>query len=462
LLEPASVVRLFRRFADPHPFPFVEMQRALRLGWPEAKLDALLDGHGRLCPGHCIRRRGLSDGGLLVARELLFPRRARQYLFGCQKPGEPEAVWLIPPEQLPELASFIREAAHSSPKRVRSIWPGEPPSVFLASRKRPPGPRLRRPGIYRREHACLAIRSRTTTVLVDPIDLAGVSPAVTRPLPALSEPVHAVAITHGHEDHWHLPSALTAAGGPEVPVIVPRVPRANLLCLEDFQKDLARCGQSVRAPGWHSSIRIGDILVDVLPFYGEQPTRDAPGPAPELRSWGNCYRFTTEDFSCVVLADSGIDPLGSVVDALAASRLQRGPVDVVLACQREFASPFFGGLATYWAALPYRRLQTLQAQMARGRLPSTTAGIPVLVEVCRVAGAEFFLPYANGYQGPGRAISDIGWGQGEPSEESCSAKMNATFRRKGMRTRAPQWNPGDAWVLGPTGLARAPFVPHAR
>jgi hypothetical protein len=438
----------------------VEVQRALRLGWREAKLRALLDAHIRECPGRCVRRRGLSDGGLLVGRDLLFPRRARQYLFACGKPGEEEAVWLIPPRKLPELATFIQEASRSSPRRVRSLWPGEPPSVFLASRERPAGPRLRRPGIYRREHACLAIRSRTTTVLVDPIDLAGVSPEEPRPLPALSDPVQAVAITHGHEDHWHLPSALVAAGRPDVPVIVPRVPRANLLCVENFAGDLARCGQSTRAPGWHASIRIGDILVDVLPFYGEQPTRGAPGPAPELRSWGNCYRFNTEDFSCVVLADSGIDPLGSVVDVLAASRLQRGPVDVVLACQREFASPFFGGLATYWAALPYRRLRSLQAQLARGRLPSTTAGIPGLVEACRVAGAKVFLPYANGYQGPGRPISDIGWGQGEPSEEASSGKMNAAFRRRGMSTRALEWNPGDAWVLGRAGLARVPFVPH--
>jgi hypothetical protein len=197
---------------------------------------------------------------------------------------------------------------------------------------------------------------------------------------------------------------------------------------------------------------VGDIDLDVLPFFGEQPTRDAPGPDAAIRNWGNCYRFNTEDFSAIVLVDSGADPLGSMVDVVRSSVESRGPVDVVLSCLREFESPFFGGLTMEWATLPFARLQQLHAQLTSRSLPSTTAGAEGTAELCEAAGARYYLPYANGFSGPGAPISDVGWGAGEPSEAALVTKVSASLARRKAKTAARNWNPGDSVSLGRRAL----------
>ena len=73
-------------------------------------------------------------------------------------------------------------------------------------------------------------------------------------------------VTHGHLDHWHVPTILRHGGDGSVPVIVPRIPVASLLAQDEAQQSLRDVGRTVLAPGWGETVRIGDIEIDILPF----------------------------------------------------------------------------------------------------------------------------------------------------------------------------------------------------
>jgi L-ascorbate metabolism protein UlaG (beta-lactamase superfamily) len=325
---------------------------------------------------------------------------------------------------------------------------------------RPPRwPRADGPGIYRREHASLLVRSETTSILLDPIGMQiGLPNIALAPMGPGSAPLDAIAITHSHTDHFHLPSLL-AWVDPDTRLLVPEVPRTNLLTPVDFAGAAQAFGMSAEAVGWHRTVSIGDIEIDVLPFYGEQPTRDAPGPPDGVRSWGSCYLFRTPQLSAAVLVDSGADPLGDMGDVARALRARHGPIDVVLACLRSFRSPFFGGLPSYWAVLPFDRLRELYTQLRAGALPSTTAGPAGVAAFCAAAGARRFLPYANGFEGVGVPISDTGWGLKEPSEAALLAEVERELAALGAPTRAIAWNPGDAGRVSAGELVVHAFDP---
>src|SRR5262249_45019335 len=128
--------------------------------------------------------------------------------------------------------------------------------------------------------------------------------------------VDGVFITHLHGDHWSLPSIMRSAPAADTPVVVPRVPAPSLLTTQDPIHSLRLTGQRVESRAWSSKVTVGDIEVDVLPFYGEQPVRDAPGLESPLRNWGNCYRFNAPEFSLLILVDSGVDWGGTMVEVI--------------------------------------------------------------------------------------------------------------------------------------------------
>ena len=417
--------------------------------------------------GRCERELGLEEGlllpdaavagGALVGEALLFPKTDRWRLefrdLGGVHSFEVE-------EELEDIGALLRLGMHSSDdaafREAAEAFGEEVLDFVLASPEvEPPRwPTAVGPGLQRREHASLLVRSRTTSLLLDPIALQHALPQIeASPLHRAEEPA-ALLITHSHEDHFHLPSIFQAAGsqaaglqaagtdGP-VPVIVPAVERPNLLTLVDMQAALSSFGQPAECPAWGTTRTVGDIEIDILPFYGEQPTAAAPGALPGLRSFGNCYRLNTPEFSALVLVDGGTDPTGSMEAVVEASRRRRGPVDVVLSCLRRFACPFFGGLDHYWAALPLDRLAELYREYRAEQLPSTTAGIEGTVALCAAAGARYFLPYANGFAGPGRPVPDIGWGAGEPSEAEALSRLAEGLTRTGCTTLAKPWTPGE-------------------
>ncbi|MEM9492795.1 MAG: MBL fold metallo-hydrolase, partial [Myxococcota bacterium] len=305
------------------------------------------------------------------------------------------------------------------------------------------------PGIYRREHASLLICSETTAIAVDPIglelSLPGIADApldTVHPITGAPTGVDAVVITHSHDDHFHLPSLLRSVAA-DCPVLVPEVPRPSLLTRVDLAAALAALGQRVVSMPWYTTHTVGDITIEAVPFYGEQPTRLAPGPPPDMRNWGNCYRITTPQLSALILVDSGCDPLGDMVEVARRCRREHGPVDIALSCLRSFASPFFGGLPYYWAALPLDQLGQLWRQLGRDALPATTAGAIGTAAVCAAAGARYFLPYAHGFAGVGQAIDDVGWGAGEPAEHALLAELSQLLSERGATTEVRSWQPGQ-------------------
>jgi L-ascorbate metabolism protein UlaG (beta-lactamase superfamily) len=389
----------------------------------------------------------LRAGGLVMRPEALFPE-VTGWRFCLAGSSASDALDItVGSENFKTLAELLRIATHGqtvaalrdrlSEEKWRLFAP------FLADDTHasdPDEPDM--PGLYRREHASLLIRSTTTSVLVDPARLfsGGRFRGALAPLPR----PNAVLISHGHDDHWHFASLLDAVKDSSVPVIVPDVPRRSLLSRSVFSEELKLANQAVDVRAWGAHLEVGDISVEVLPFYGEQPSRDAPGAAAGLRSWGNCYLVRTPQLSALVLVDSGADPDGDMRDVVADAVRRTGPVDVVLSCLREFPSPFFGGLEVYWAALPFSRLQQLYANYKEGTLPFTTTGPEGAAELCAIAGARWFLPYAHGYEGGGVPITDIGWGMDGISEAEILQRVRVSARG-GLAALA--WNPGDVAVF---------------
>lgn len=428
--------------------PFGELLRdMLQAGLaPQATRAALERVNARL-EVPLLRPQGVEDGGFLVEEQVLFPQEFTWWVLF--QDSRERLTTSLAPEDVPAVAHLLRVASHAQDLgQIRAAWPFEETAwverLVAPAPSGPSWPEPQGPGIYRREHASLLVRSRTSGLLLDPIALQRRLPNM-RGVPANLRPeaVEAVAITHSHVDHWHLPSLLAHLARPEVPVLVPPVSRPNLLTFHDFAATLRTAGQAARAPAWGETVKVGDMEVDILPFYGEQPTREGPRLREGLRNWGSCYRLNTEDFSCAVLVDTGEDPEGNMVEVLAESCQRRGPVDVLLCCQREFLSPFFGGLAHYWAALPYAQLRALYQQHLEGRLRTATAGPAGAVELCAASQARYFLAYANGYEGLGQPITDTGWGEGEPSEAECNARMREALEHRGLSTQVLEWCPGD-------------------
>jgi L-ascorbate metabolism protein UlaG (beta-lactamase superfamily) len=410
-----------------------------------ARLEALVAERPQL--GELVDPAAITRGGVFLRDVALFPPLEGWGLGFCE--GD-RFIGLQLDDELDAVGGLLQLGAQSDDldafcEAAEAL--GEDALAFITR----PGairpsrwPRADSPGIYRREHATLLVRSETTSILIDPIGMQTGLPNIARVPMSLGSPhLDAIAITHSHTDHFHIPSLLACADE-ETRLLVPEVPRANLLTPVDFVAAAQAFGMRAEVARWHQTVTVGDIAIDVLPFYGEQPTRDAPGPPDGVRSWGSCYLFRTPQLAAAVLVDSGADPLGNMDDVARWIRARHGPVDVVLACLRTFLSPFFGGLPSYWAVLPFDRLRELHAQLRAGTLPSTTAGPAGVASFCAAVGARWFAPYANGFEGVGVPISDVGWGQREPSEAALLGEVAGRLAEFGAPTRVVAWNAGDA------------------
>lgn len=397
-----------------------------------------------------------TDDGLIVSERALYPRAGARSLqfYVRDRHGRMQPLPIPLDDDLAPVVEMMRAGFRAPAAQFRADY-AELGDVFLDRIVAPPGPRAcwaapSAPGIYRREHATLLIRSATTTLLVDPLSRHTTLPFL-QGMPDARDPIDGVLISHSHTDHWN-PLAILERAELDTPIVVPHVPRTSVLTPVDMAAELRALGFRALDPAWGDTVTIGDITVDILPFFGEQPTRDHALADPALRSFGNCYRVTTPELSALILIDAGTDPAGSMVEVAAASRARRGPVDVVLACLREFASPFFGGLSAYWAALPAGLLRTLLAHHRLGTLPSTTAGPAGIAAVCAAAGARHFLPYAHGFTAPFAPIADIGWYEGEPSEAAAVAALSHHLAALGASTTPLAWSIGDAATPSRTGL----------
>ncbi|MCY1077788.1 MBL fold metallo-hydrolase [Archangium lansingense] len=306
---------------------------------------------------------------------------------------------------------------------------------FLQAAREIPNPRFSKPGLHRLQHASLLHRSQSSGVLIDPQFHSSMAPSARHPLlrSDVEGLVDAIVISHWHEDHFNLATLMMFP--PETTLIVPRVPRASMIC-DHMANRLRSCGfTDVRELEWFSEpVRVGDIEIAVLPFYGEQPLRDGPPRHPELRNWGNTYLFRSMGTTSWVLVDSGNDVRGTMA-GVADEVLERfGPVDFVLSNLREFAPfapEYITATGTYWLSLPpeqMRRFRSLKNQLL-------TLGPTGVAEVCQRVRARHFLPYAHWWHEPGTIPGD--------GEETMVRTLQHSLANLGAPTTVLPWRVAD-------------------
>lgn len=443
---------LLRKLTPPVPF------RALLAAWQHAQLDRrachdlLADAIARrdaLAP--FFRAEEILHGGRSATDALLFDffatPRPWVFLLEAQAGDGKRAGAQVPDQVIPAITDLLCEVRDGAPiehlrARAQQCMTPALAELFCASVASASAdtaahgawPTPQHAGIYRREHASLLIRSRTTSILLDPQsqNLGWTTNESRYPVDPAPLTLDAVVITHQHEDHWHLPTLIWLATRRAVEVLVPDVPAPNLLTPEVFAASAAHVGSAPRVVTWGETVQVGDIQIEVLPFYGEQPTVAVPGPGDGLRSYGNCYRFDTPELSALVLVDSGVDPAGSMLAVIEDSTRRRGPVDLVLSNCRPFAEALNPGLPEYAFALPFERLEQAHRDQKAGRACSITLGPEGVARACRAAGARYFLPYAHGFHGLGVKV-----------DEATNDALRTAWREHRVAAELVAWNPGD-------------------
>jgi hypothetical protein len=249
------------------------------------------------------------------------------------------------------------------------------------------GPASRNESLVFVGHNTTLVRGEKATVLVDPyfrpanrFDLPSYQPMQPRDVGQ----VDAVVITHSHGDHFHLGSLLQLP--PETRFFVPPVERESLFST-DCALRLRQVGfRQVEALPWWSERTVGDLTIQSLPFYGEQPT-SGEGVYPNLRNIGSTYTVRSGECSAAFLADSGSDAEGSMDTVCSTSK----PVDYVFCGVRGFKlKPIFFGFTTLDAFLvnvPLEDLTTPQQLMADG---------PEALGYAKNMGARGMVPCADG------------------------------------------------------------------
>ena len=298
----------------------------------------------------------------------------------------------------------------------------------------------------RREHASVEVAAASgTRVLFDPIFRSTwpkFSVAMPPPLPGID----AAFVTHSHYDHFDVATLdYLAARGTKI--FIPAVPHSSILS-SDMSTVLQMCDLTSTSCAWGNITEVGDIRVQALPFLGEQPSALVAPVDDRARNWGNCYRVDTPGFSALLLTDTGTDPTGSVVEAIAESVRQCGAIDIVIGCLRSLSSPFeVAGLPHDYAVLPFGGLRSDLELYRSRRLPSTTLGVSGIAQACVTAQAAFFLPYAHGLTGYRQPIAANPFGPGPGVDEATACReLTGELARIGSNTSVISWNPGDRWI----------------
>jgi len=241
-------------------------------------------------------------------------------------------------------------------------------------------------------HATAAF-GRGPRVLVDPFvfpksadDLASYQPLRIADL----SPIDHVMVTHSHPDHFD-PATLLWLGA-DVPIVVPHVERESLLSV-DMGRRLEELGfRRVRR------VRPGDVVetaeghVDVLPFFGEQPTT-GDVLHPDVRNVGCTYVLATLGGAhrTWVVADSGRDRDGDVRDLAGEVGARWGGIDLLLGGYRGFAiypiHYLFSSVARFLLFVPRRQWATRQQCMNDAS---------ALLDTAEQCNARAVLPYADG------------------------------------------------------------------
>jgi hypothetical protein len=429
-------------YARRYTVPFKQIMESLKAGLRAGCADQELAGSLRAALGDDEELLAAIDpdapvsGGPLARPELVFEPSShwRLALVGMTS-ARTAPVWRIAEDG-------VRSGGWRAPLRavrqLHVISPAHSGTAASAS-----GGRL-----MRREHASVEFESpQGTRIIFDPVFFsAAMGYATTMPIPRPG--IRAAFVTHSHLDHFDVATLDYLAASGAV-VYVPEVP-VNSVLSEDMYGILGACGiASARcAPG--SITTIDDVTIEALPFFGEQPSACISPAYAGIRNWGCCYRVDSAGCSALMLADSGSDPAGTMLAAIADSVRRRGPIDVILGCLRDIWLPFeIEGLPTYYSVLPLSGIRSDYDLLRRGKLQPATLGVAGMAAACAEAKAKVFLPYAHGLSGYRRPIEDNPFGPGLGASESRMCYLLAQeIKRIGAATAVDSWNPGDYWAPG--------------
>ena len=240
-------------------------------------------------------------------------------------------------------------------------------------------------------HNMVVVTSRRARIVIDPFLFAqrDIYPASYQPVPlrALGE-IDGILLTHSHRDHFVAASLLRFPR--ETKIVVPCTERETVIAF-DMATRLRELGfTDVVELAWGSSIRIADIDVHALPFFGEQPT-DGAVLHPDVRNVGNTYLVRTTELGAVFLADSGTDGSGSVRDVAEQAMRAHGPVDAVFGGYRGWLTYpvqlLFSSVGRYLPFVPPHQWGVRQRLMN---------GIDEAIDTAERFGARVLVPYADG------------------------------------------------------------------
>jgi hypothetical protein len=302
------------------------------------------------------------------------------------------------------------------------------------------------PGVYRLQHASVLYRTQTTGILVDPhlhsnYGIPDLKTDITRS--HLEGLVDGILITHPHYDHWHYPTLMMFPR--EIPIFVPKVPRASIMC-EDMAGRLKELGfTNVIAVDWYADpIRVGDIDIHVLPFYGEQPLvpeYDTPID-PDLRNWGNTYLLNTNFYKSWLLVDSGQDPMGSMLEVAEYVKQTFGTIDLVISNFQPLSYNSIGTNLSAWG------IDIIANLLSNPRIFSVTnkpegayvalLGPQGVAQLCAIVNAKACLPYADSW-------AEIG--QPGANDQSLIPQVEAALQAIGEPTAVIPWTIGEGYLL---------------
>lgn len=317
------------------------------------------------------------------------------------------------------------------------------------------------PGIFRLQHAALLYKTKTTGILVDPhlhsnYGIPRLSKDFSRA--QLQGHVDAILISHSHYDHWHYPTLMLFDR--ETPIVVPKVPRASIMC-EDMQTRVESLGfKNVIAVDWYAEpVVVGDVEINVLPFYGEQPLvpEYSQPKHSELRNWGNTYLLRTAYYSSWILIDSGNEPEFSMVHVAEAVKQKFGSVDQVVSNFQPLSYNSIGIDLSSWGIdiignlLSNPQILSVTNQ-SKGEYISTL-GPKGVAEICAIVGAKSCLPYADSW---------ASIGEHSLHDRVLVPDVELELKKLGCSTTVVPWAIGDGYVTnGSNGGSRQVLLKSA-
>ncbi len=305
--------------------------------------------------------------------------------------------------------------------------------------------RVNTPGIFRLQHASLLYRTETTGILVDPhlhsnYGIPKMKHDITRA--HLEGSVDAILISHSHYDHWHYPTLMMF--DPETLMIVPKVPRGTIVC-EDMEARLKSLGfTNVLAVDWNAEpIVIGDMEINVLPFYGEQPLVPEYDQLkhPDLRNWGNTYLINTEYYKSWFLVDAGSEPMTSMVGVAEQVKQKFGSIDSVVSNFQSLSYNSIGTDLSGWGIdIVGNLLSNPQIFSVTNKTEGeylATLGPKGVAEICAIVDAKSCLPYADSW-------SEVG--QPGVHDAELIEQTELELSQLQCDTQVIPWNIGDGYL----------------